>query len=273
MRAVIDLGGTSIRYSVLEEGELAFKPRNESTVRPEEQLESIARNLREDHDLTDVAVATTGTVSGDGIERMSLNGGEVEDVSPQVDGVGFYFENDTNAAALGESLYGAGENFEDVLYITLSTGISAGLVQNNNLVGSGGNFGKIGNYLVEDEKTWEDLCSGKAIPDIFNSYSDSEKSVSRAEEVFELAEKGDEVAETYLEDFLGRLNAKGVSNACVSYDPDVVVLGGSVAVENSRVRDDLLDYLSSFYPDRYNSPKIRMAELGHDSELYGLDEI
>lgn len=265
MRGVVDLGGTSTRYSVFSNGELAADVKSVETEAPEEQLESIATDLEDMHGISEVGVATTGTTSDKGIERISKGDGEAY---PEVEGVDFLFENDTNAAALGESLYGAGEEFEDVLYVTFSTGISAGLVQDGEIVRGGGNFGKIGNYVLKGQDTWENLCSGEAIPETFQEFTEGGYSAEDAADVFELAERNQE-AEEYLKEFLGRCNGLGLSNACVSYDPDVVVLGGSVAVENERVLDDLEPWFKEFFPDRYESPELRNAELGHDSELYG----
>lgn len=268
MRAVIDLGGTSIRYSVFDDGELVVEPETVPTGDPFKQIEDITREMKRAYNVKETAVVTTGTVSSNSVKRMSLDGNELEDLNPVVEDTSFLFENDTNAAALGESVYGAGKEFEDVLYVTMSTGISAGLVQGRDLIKGSGNFGKIGNYILKDEITWEQLCSGEKIPETYREFSDDHSDIETAEEVFELAER-DREADKYLKEFLGRYNGMGLSDACVSYDPDVVILGGSVALENERVLRDLKPWFEKFFPDRYESPEVRMAGLGEDSELYG----
>ena len=268
MRAVVDVGGTCIRYSVFRDGELVTEPENLPTQDPLGQVKEVTEELRETYNVTEAALVTTGTVSENSVERMSFDGKEVKDLSPEVRGIDFLFENDTNAGALGESVYGAGKDFDNVLYITFSTGISAGLVQDGEVIKGNGNFGKIGNYRLEEENTWEQLCSGRAIPETFEEFSKGYFDVDSAEEVFRLAEEEPEAVK-YLEDFLGKYNGMGIADACVSYDPDAVVIGGSVALENERFLEDLKPWFEEFFPERYETPEIVMAGLGEDSELYG----
>src|SRR6185437_1068340 len=58
-------------------------------------------------------------------------------------------ENDANAAALGECRYGAGRGYRHVLYLTVSTGIGAGIVIDGELYrGARGLSGELGNTIV-----------------------------------------------------------------------------------------------------------------------------
>ncbi len=63
-----------------------------------------------------------------------------------------HLENDANAAALAEWRFGAGRGFDDLVYLTMSTGIGGGLVLGGRLYrGAGGNAGEIGHVCVEPD--------------------------------------------------------------------------------------------------------------------------
>ena len=83
-------------------------------------------------------------------------------------------ENDANAAAIGELRFGAGRGAADMIYITMSTGIGAGVVADGRLVrGAGLTAGEIGHMLLAPEGgdicgcgrtgCWEAVCSGTGI--------------------------------------------------------------------------------------------------------------
>lgn len=279
--AVIDVGGTSIRYSIFRSGELVLDPETVETVDPETQVEEIVEELGKLHDFDSVGIVTTGTVADDGksIKRMNIGGEELEDVSPEVKEK-LYLENDVNAAALGENFFGKGKDYDKVLYITFSTGIAAGYVDDGELIRGGhGNFGKIGHYPLEDSGVeWEEVSAGENIPASFQEFLTDESendSVSdrytdlSAEEIFDLAEEDDNIR-NYVENFLGRKNAQGVSTAALSYDPDLIVFGGAIAVENPELfLEPLEENFQDLYPDSYENPDFAVTSLGHDAELYG----
>lgn len=86
-----------------------------------------------------------------------------------------YFENDANAAALAEGYFGAGKNSQDYVYLTMSTGIGAGIVAGGTLVQGSGFFGgEFGHMiLVRNGRQcncglkgcYEAYCGGRAIAD------------------------------------------------------------------------------------------------------------
>ena len=92
-------------------------------------------------------------------------------------GVGAAMENDADAAALAEVLWGAGRDVERFLYLTLSTGIGAGLVLNGKLYrGKGGAHPEVGHHSIDPSGPpcycgangcWESLASGLALRDWF----------------------------------------------------------------------------------------------------------
>ena len=185
--------------------------------------------------------------------------------------------NDCPAGALGELYYGDGRGCRNFVYITLSTGIGAGVIENGRLItGKSGNAAEIGHFYVDSpydatcscghHRHWEAYASGRYIP-VFFRYWCSHHGISpgkeypqSAEEVFERIRSGYPGLSGFIDE-LARINAHGISDVVVAYDPSRIILDGSVIRENA----DLLlpaitDRVDRFLP----VPEITL------SRLYGL---
>ncbi len=147
-------------------------------------------------------------------------------------------DNDANAAALGEYRFGAGRGHQNVLYLTVSTGVGGGIVLGGRLYrGTRGLAGEVGHTIVRPDGP---RCScGKrgcveaiaAGPSIARAYAERQPGTLgkvTAEEVFRLAASGDRTARDVLDRAITGL-AIGVANAINVLDPDVVVIGGGVS--------------------------------------------
>ena len=90
-----------------------------------------------------------------------------------------FFENDANAAAIAEGYFGAGKNSKDYIYLTMSTGIGAGIVTNGTLVQGAGFFGgEFGHTILYRngrqcncglKGCYEAYCGGRAVADDLRS--------------------------------------------------------------------------------------------------------
>ena len=163
-------------------------------------------------------------------------------------GVAVVIENDANVAAWGEFKYGNGHGCLDLLYLTVSTGIGAGIVMGGNLVrGFTGTAGEVGHMVLKPEGKrcncgnlgcWETLSSGTAIASEARRYvAAGEKSLIsdlaggkaiKAEHVFQAYEQGDKIAGLVLDGALTYLGI-GVANLVNITNPGKVVIGGGVA--------------------------------------------
>jgi glucokinase len=94
-------------------------------------------------------------------------------LAERLEGARVLMGNDATLAALGEQRYGAGRGVDEVLFITISTGIGGGIVTRGQLLlGSGGYAGEIGHMSIDAHGpygkstmpgAWESLCSGSAL--------------------------------------------------------------------------------------------------------------
>lgn len=211
-------------------------------------------------------------------------------------GLPVVFMNDANAAALGEYMFGIGKhmNARYVIFITISSGIGAGIVDDGKLInGVDGNAGEVGCITVDYKGKmrcgcgkyghWQSYCSGSAIPN-FVKYLIEEKYVKikkdsifykmsqglrdlSAKTLYESAKKGDEVAEKIVEE-LAILNAVGIANVINAYNPEVITLGGSLILQNIELTvNKSLPKIRDYAVNRI--PKILPTPLGEDIGLYG----
>jgi glucokinase len=168
-----------------------------------------------------------------------------------------FLENDANAAAYGEWRYGAGVGLRHLIYLTVSTGIGAGLILNGQLYrGADGAAGELGHTTIDVNGPphncgmigcVEVLASGTAIARMANeavSAGRSERLARLAAEVDELtavevdtaADAGDPVAREILERAAYHLGI-GLANYINIFNPEAIVVGGGV----SRIGRQLLE--------------------------------
>lgn len=205
-------------------------------------------------------------------------------------GVNVAFDNDANAAALGEYIYGAGKGFSNLLYITVSTGIGGGIILGGEIYhGVGNGAGEIGHTIVQPDGIrcncgsigcLETICAGKHIARrIEERLAGGEPSLMRelatdglhptTKTLIEAVRQGDEMA-CELWNETCRFLALGLGNAITTLAPEIVIIGGGVAAANELLLDPLREsvptYVSMIPPENIN---IVLASLGQDSGLFG----
>ncbi len=205
-----------------------------------------------------------------------------------------YLVNDANAAALGEKEWGAGKGRSNIFYLTISTGIGGGaIVDGRLLLGKEGNAAEVGHITIDSSGRlscgcgrrghWEAYCSGTGIPALARLVSTELGEAGRASisgskmltkvesvnsaDVYRAAESGDPFALRVVDE-VGRLNAIGVANIADAYDPELVTIGGGVALNNpERVLSPIREMASDYAINRV--PDVRITPLGDDAGLLG----
>lgn len=189
--------------------------------------------------------------------------------------------NDCRAGALGECWCGAGVGAENLVYITLSTGIGGGAIVNGCLLlGKDGNAGEVGHLHVDSTYGvhcgcghpghWEGYASGSGMPRFFAAWAAArgetpsfDASASRS--ILDAAEWGDAVALAFM-DALGEVNARAVSDLIVAYEPEILVFDGPIA----HAHGDLLMRHAAPHVDRYLPlPRICVSPLDGRAPLFG----
>ncbi|NLM29632.1 MAG: ROK family protein [Methanomicrobiales archaeon] len=190
--------------------------------------------------------------------------------------------NDARAGVLGERWAGGARGSDNVVYITLSTGIGGGVVANGHLLlGMEGNAGEIGHVLVDTRYNlicgcgypghWEGYASAKSIPGFFavwreeNDIRQTTFDTFSTRAIFEAARANDPVALAFM-DVLGQVNARGLSTVIVAYNPEVIVLDGPLA----RYYGEIVIEHAEPYIDRFLTlPRIVVTSLDGRAPLLG----
>jgi len=183
--------------------------------------------------------------------------------------------NDCTSAVLGEKYYG-GHDIDDLVYVTISSGIGAGIIVDGELIeGWNGNFGEIGHMKITDEPVkcgcgyeghWEAFCSGNNLPEMAERLTG--QPFKDAREVFEKAKQDEFEAEETIQK-MKKYNARGFANIVALFNPEKIVLGGAVALNHP---EEVVEPLEKQVEDRAvnKTPEIQLCALGDQSVLHGL---
>ena len=199
--------------------------------------------------------------------------------------------NDCTAAVLGEHTFGAGIGKDNLVYVTLSTGLGGGaMVDGHLLIGKDGNAVEVGHLTIDPDSPltcgcgsrghWEAYSSGSGIPNFVRMNLQPEDSGSliielaggdeaaiTAETLFEAAKRGDSTAQRIVSE-LGRVNAIGFADIVNVYDPELITIGGSIALMNPElILEPIKENIDRYLINR--RPEIMLTPLGGDVVLYG----
>lgn len=167
----------------------------------------------------------------------------------EVLGIPTFLENDANAAALGEHLFGAGRGAENMIYVTASTGIGGGLILNGRIYnGATGAASEIGHMTVlprgphcgcGNRGCLEALASGTAIaregkervvrgvPTLITELAEGDPERVSARLVAQAAEQGDIEAQEIIDDAMTYLGV-GMASLVNLFNPELIVIGGGL---------------------------------------------
>jgi len=162
MIAAIDIGGTTSKIGLVLNGRVLRQTRIATTGHADDNafadaLASAVKSLLNSEDTAQLQAVGIGAPNANqftGIIEMAPNLPWKHDVPlarmmQDRLGVPAVLGNDANAAALGEWRYGAGQGFDDLLVVTIGTGVGSGFIVNGKLVlGSAGNAGELGHMTV-----------------------------------------------------------------------------------------------------------------------------
>lgn len=293
----LDVGGTKLAGGVVsEEGRLLERVRmpfrTGGTQPLASQLADLVEGIDEGRGLL-VGVGFAGIVTRDGVVRYGPNvrvadlplGSELEERL----GVAVAVLNDATAAAWGERQAGAARGIDDVVMLTLGTGVGGGLVVGGRLVeGAHGFAAELGHVVVEDggrrcpcgnHGCLEAYASGTAIAvaareRLEEAGEDASTLGGRAvtgEAVVAAAAEDDDVAVAVLTE-AGRWLGVGLTSLVNALDPArVVVGGGAVAGTGPWMLPAAREVVASriLGADHREPPEIVEAELGNDAGVVG----
>ena len=297
----MDLGGTKMLVGVVDSEQHIHHESRESSVGLSEGklVEDLGRELSEAKEARPGVLAAglgiPATIDHDrgvAIQAVNLDISDVpiRDLMRERLGIPVFIDNDANVAALAEHLFGAGRGAQDVVMLTIGTGIGGGLILGGEVYrGSTGAAAELGHIVIQEDGPpcqghcpnrgcVETLASGTAIAREGTAAAEREpeSALGRAlaegpivgKTVTELAMKGDPLATEVVAE-AGRHLGVALASLANIFNPDVIVIGGGVSAVGDILLEPARDELGKRALNPMNRTPVKLAELGSDAGMIG----
>ncbi|WP_436894294.1 glucokinase [Staphylococcus gallinarum] len=202
-----------------------------------------------------------------------------------------YVDNDANVAALGEKHKGAGQGADDVVAITLGTGLGGGIISNGEIVhGHNGSGAEIGHFRVDHDQRFkcncgksgciETVASATGVVNLVNFYYPKltfKSSILQlikdnkvtAKAVFDAAKAGDQFC-IFITERVANYIAYLCSIVSVTSNPKYIVLGGGMSTAGLILIENIkTEYHNLTFSPAQEGTEIVQAQLGNDAGITG----
>ena len=304
----LDIGGTKISGGVIDgTGAILARGRRDTPAQDPaaiaEEAASLIRELSRGHEIDAVGVACAGFIDRTGstvlfAPNLAWRDEPLKARLESVLDLPVIIENDANAAAWGEFRFGAAAEANDMVLITVGTGIGGGIVVDGVLLrGAYGVAAEIGHMRVVrggircgcgNRGCWEQYASGTAlvrearelvisgtpIAARLSELCAADPAALTGPDVTRAAAEGDPAAVELMAD-LGEWIGEGVASVAAILDPELVVLGGGVSEAGSLLIDPALAAFRRQLTGRGYRPEARfaLATLGNDAGMIGAADL
>jgi glucokinase len=304
----LDVGGTTIKAAVIaRDGELLALERLPTPSRlPPEQVADLivdtmrgllAKTERTAESISGVGLSIAAFITADGVITATAHlspawvGFDLHRRLASAFPSNYYFALDTPAPTLGEAHYGAGRGLDDFAYVTVSTGIGAGVVAGGKLLTGGlGWAGGVGHVIVDPNGPRVcDACGNRGCLETYAAKQGvlalAEEAIRRHPEsllarrcvepltpriVYEAAREGDEAAICVFHQ-AGSYLGLGLTSLIDILSPRCVVVGGGIALAGDLLLEPARQVVrQAAYPPVHRSVAIVPAALGDLSGVYGV---
>ena len=298
----IDLGGTTVKLAYFDENGTMLDKWEIPTVTANggaQILPDIAASVKGYLEkngipadaILGLGIGVPGPVNGKGVVNKCINlGWGVFNIAEELSSLtGFPVKagNDANVAALGEYWKGGGAGCENMVFVTLGTGVGGGIVIGGHLLhGTHGSGAEIGHMVLNPNEPIpcncgkhgcvEQYCSATGIARLAKNHlaatdaASSLRSIESviAKDVFDAAKAGDAVAQEILNQFYDYMG-QFLGSLCSAVDPEVVVLGGGVSKAGQVLIDGVQPYFHKYVFHAASEVRFALASLFNDAGAYG----
>jgi glucokinase len=310
----IDIGGTKVLGGVVDESGLVIHRARRDT--PHEGgaaltqvIADVALELVQEFTIDSVGISVAGFISADRKTILATpniadwNGVNLDQELTSRIGLPVVIENDGNAAAWGEFKFGAGRGRENILMLTVGTGIGGGIVSEGKLMrGSFGVAAEIGHIRVVPNGAlcgcgalgcFEQYGSGTALlrhgrEALKKRLSDGDSESVRAilskgdgtvaglkgSAITEAAREGDALALAIFQT-LGDYLGAGIASLAIVLNPEAVVIGGGVVDAGDILLNPIRESMDRYMPYAGVHPYLEIiaAQLGNEAGLVGAGDL
>lgn len=286
-RIGIDIGGTQLRIALIDQDLKiveVVKSANDRTRTAAENcaplVDFILAKIAEGKQIAGVGIGSPGPLDmahGLVLNPPNLVGWDnfpIVEYFERACHVPVFLNNDANVAGLGEAIAGAGKGYESVIFVGLSTGFGGAYVFRGELInGAHGNAAEYWNMIVNDYPhhhknanpgSLNEQAGGGGLSLMASIVFGREVSTA---ELFDMYYAGDALAKRVINDGAEAL-ARGLANIMCTFDPDVVVVGGSVDLYHPFYLELAVEKAQRYLIDP-SSLHIVKAQFGDDAGLIG----
>ena len=300
----IDIGGTKVKFGVISiEGEILDKWEINTDLNDngayiiEDVWSSILHHplLTDPGSILGIGVGAPGFVdaqTGNVYEAVNIGWKDFElgEILRGKCKLPVYVENDANIAALGENWRGAGNEANDLIVVTLGTGVGGGIIANGEILqGDNGTAGEIG-HIVIDPQGYACNCGRTGCLDTVASATGivrqameelarnpagkltalyTEQGSISAKDVFTLAEEGDQSCIHVIARITDMLGI-ALANAAAIINPSKILIGGGLSQAGSWFLTDIRAAFIKHSLARIGEiTQIEYAQLGNDAGIIG----
>ncbi|MBE9223430.1 ROK family protein [Cyanobacterium stanieri LEGE 03274] len=278
----VDLGGTAIKFGrFLLDGTCleSFSIPTPQPATPEDVISAIAltvNKINPEKNTIALGIGVPGaTDAGGRIAKVAINLSGWHDVPLAQEleaktGLKTTICNDANCAGLGEAWLGAGKNYQNLILLTIGTGVGGAIILNGKLfVGHNGAAGELGLVTFNphghpcnsgNKGSFEQHASATAI------YRDTGKKPS---EWGELAKKNDPQALQFWQDY-GKTLGTGLATYIYIFSPEAILIGGGVSASAEYFLPSAWQEVEKrVLPSSREGLKLMVAQLGNDAGMVG----
>ncbi|MNI03765.1 N-acetylglucosamine repressor [compost metagenome] len=162
-------------------------------------------------------------------------------------GNNIHIDNEANAGAIGEKLFGVGIDSQNLVYLSIGVGIGAGIIVGGELYRGASNFsGEVGHMTIAEDGPlcrcgnrgcWETLASEKALLD--QAAQEWPEASAELEDILEVARSGNPKAIELINRFGSQLGV-GLANLVNILNPEMIVIGNRLSMAGELLQDSML---------------------------------
>lgn len=185
--------------------------------------------------------------------------------------------NDADCAALGEVVAGAGKECQDVIMLTLGTGVGGGIILDGNIYEGKGIGGSELGHMVIVENGEPCTCGRRGCLEAYASATALVREAKKAtgyiltpQEIFAGAGQGDRKLQEVVDTYIRRLGI-GIVNIVNIFRPQLVLIGGGISGQGETLTRPLNEIVNAncFGGDKGQIPVIETATLGNEAGMIG----
>ena len=305
----VDVGGTKVLGGVVDESGKILKTLREDTPKNggaelNKVVADVVLELHKEFSASGVCITAPGFISSDRrtvLAVPNIPDWDQRDLASEIKeltGLSCVIENDANAAAWGEAIYGAGKGISHSIILTIGTGIGGGVVMNGQLYrGANGCAAEFGHLRIVPNGElcgcgargcFEQYASGSALmrhirDEIAKDPSQSPNLLAlgdgsveglKGAHITQAAKDGNTVALAALAT-TGRYIGEAISSLSVLFDPKIVVIGGGVVDAGDLLLEPARKAMLATMPfnGKHPLPQIVAAQMGNEAGLVGAADL